>query len=281
MRRSKQVAKAIVRAAPERAIWGSDWPHIPESGRDTGELLNLLRELGARCGRPATDPDRQSAAAVRLRPTTHERTEVRDRAERARHDRAIPTGRDRRSRQSVVRVVAMSFLIVMVDGYDTLMIAFIAPLLTEHWNLEPTDIGQMFADRLCRRDHRRGRWGRSPTGSGASRCWSRRCCSPLRDIACARSPQSFEHADGSCASSPASGSAARLPAVIALTAEHARPERRSGTVTLMYLGFPTGAVVGGALTAALLHLGWQTIFVYAAMRLPAGRPAWRWRFPNR
>lgn len=36
------VAKAIVQAAPEKAIWGSDWPHIPGSSRDTGELLNLL-----------------------------------------------------------------------------------------------------------------------------------------------------------------------------------------------------------------------------------------------
>ena len=38
----EEVAKAIVRAAPGKAIWGSDWPHIPGSGRDTGELLNLL-----------------------------------------------------------------------------------------------------------------------------------------------------------------------------------------------------------------------------------------------
>lgn len=38
----EEVAKAIVRAAPGKAIWGSDWPHIPGSSRDTGELLNLL-----------------------------------------------------------------------------------------------------------------------------------------------------------------------------------------------------------------------------------------------
>lgn len=37
-----EIAKAIVRAAPERTIWGSDWPHIPEGGRDTGVLLNQL-----------------------------------------------------------------------------------------------------------------------------------------------------------------------------------------------------------------------------------------------
>ena len=38
------VAKAIVAQNPKRAIWGSDWPHIPHSGRDTGELLNLLAD---------------------------------------------------------------------------------------------------------------------------------------------------------------------------------------------------------------------------------------------
>ena len=36
------VAQAIVATAPGKALWGSDWPHIPELGRDTGELLNLL-----------------------------------------------------------------------------------------------------------------------------------------------------------------------------------------------------------------------------------------------
>jgi 2-pyrone-4,6-dicarboxylate lactonase len=36
------VAKAIVERAPERAVWGSDWPHISNSDIDTGELLSLL-----------------------------------------------------------------------------------------------------------------------------------------------------------------------------------------------------------------------------------------------
>jgi 2-pyrone-4,6-dicarboxylate lactonase len=36
------VARAIVERAPDRAVWGSDWPHISYSDRDTGELVSLL-----------------------------------------------------------------------------------------------------------------------------------------------------------------------------------------------------------------------------------------------
>jgi 2-pyrone-4,6-dicarboxylate lactonase len=35
-------ARDLIAAAPDRVIWGSDWPHIPEGGMDTGALLNLL-----------------------------------------------------------------------------------------------------------------------------------------------------------------------------------------------------------------------------------------------
>jgi 2-pyrone-4,6-dicarboxylate lactonase len=36
------IARALVAARPDRLIWGSDWPHLPDGQRDTGELLNLL-----------------------------------------------------------------------------------------------------------------------------------------------------------------------------------------------------------------------------------------------
>jgi len=33
-----------VSTRPDRLIWGSDWPHLPDGQRDTGELLNLLAD---------------------------------------------------------------------------------------------------------------------------------------------------------------------------------------------------------------------------------------------
>jgi len=38
------LAQAIVATLPDRTVWGSDWPHIPNGAMDTGMLLNLLAE---------------------------------------------------------------------------------------------------------------------------------------------------------------------------------------------------------------------------------------------
>jgi predicted TIM-barrel fold metal-dependent hydrolase len=38
------LGRALVSARPDRLIWGSDWPHLPDGQRDTGELLNLLAD---------------------------------------------------------------------------------------------------------------------------------------------------------------------------------------------------------------------------------------------
>lgn len=38
------LGRALVAARPDRLIWGSDWPHLPDGQRDTGELLNLLAD---------------------------------------------------------------------------------------------------------------------------------------------------------------------------------------------------------------------------------------------
>jgi predicted TIM-barrel fold metal-dependent hydrolase len=34
--------RSLVETRPDRLLWGSDWPHLPDGQRDTGELLNEL-----------------------------------------------------------------------------------------------------------------------------------------------------------------------------------------------------------------------------------------------
>jgi predicted TIM-barrel fold metal-dependent hydrolase len=48
--RLRPMARAILESAPDRVIWGSDWPHIPEGGKDTGTLLNLLSDWAPDAG---------------------------------------------------------------------------------------------------------------------------------------------------------------------------------------------------------------------------------------
>jgi len=49
-------ARALAEAAPQRCVWGSDWPHVSFRGRmpNTGDLLDLLAEW-------VPDPDRRNA----------------------------------------------------------------------------------------------------------------------------------------------------------------------------------------------------------------------------
>ncbi len=39
-----ELGRALVVTRPDRLLWGSDWPHLPNGQRDTGELLNLLAD---------------------------------------------------------------------------------------------------------------------------------------------------------------------------------------------------------------------------------------------
>jgi AAHS family 4-hydroxybenzoate transporter-like MFS transporter len=158
-------------------------------------------------------------------------------------------------------VAVIGFLVAMVDGYDTLMLAFIAPLIAKEWALLPQTVGALFAS-----SYAGAALGATVIGIGADRFGRKTMLLAslalvgVFTILCARSGNTTQLMAFRALAGLGLGGA--LSTITALTAENASVERRRATVTRMFLGFPVGAIVGGAATAAAMsYLGWRGVFL--------------------
>jgi len=157
------------------------------------------------------------------------------------------------------RILAICFLTAMIDGFDTLILAFIAPLVAKAFALSPIEIGRLFAVNFI---------GAVVGGLGFG---------PLADRFGRRTMLLVSIMLAvvftllcSLASSVSVLMALRflaglglggvIPMIIALTAESMPASQRTAAVTWMFLGIPLGAVIGGGIVAATLSYGWQAIF---------------------
>ena len=158
-------------------------------------------------------------------------------------------------------VAGVGFLVAMVDGYDTLMLAFIAPLISKEWALHPQTVGQIFAS-----SYAGAALGATAIGIAADRFGRKTMLLAslalvgVFTILCARSANPAQLMVLRAVAGLGLGGA--LSTSIALIAESTPVHQRRATVTRMFLGFPVGAMVGGAVTAAVMSfLGWRGVFV--------------------
>lgn len=178
------------------------------------------------------------------------------------------------------RVLAICFAIAMVDGFDTLVISFIGPAILETWGLSPPELGRIFGAGLIG-----AALGGMTAGVVADRLGRKRTlliCIGLfavLTLACAFARTPTELALLRLAGGLGLGGA--IPNIVALTAEHASPQRRSALVTLMFIGFPLGAVLGGAVTALIIGShGWRTVFMLGGALPLVLLPAVWWGVPE-
>jgi AAHS family 4-hydroxybenzoate transporter-like MFS transporter len=167
------------------------------------------------------------------------------------------------TRRYVVAVVG--FLVAMVDGYDTLMLAFIAPLIAKEWALHPQIVGQIFAS-----SYAGAALGATAIGIAADRFGRKTMLLASLAVAgiftmlCARAVNPAQLMALRAVAGLGLGGA--LSTITALTAENAPVLQRRATVTRMFLGFPVGAIAGGAFTAAVMSsLGWRGVFLGGGM----------------
>jgi MFS transporter, AAHS family, 4-hydroxybenzoate transporter len=158
-------------------------------------------------------------------------------------------------------VVALCFTIALLDGFDTQSIAFIGPAIAEDFGLQATDmtwvitastigmaVGAMslgtFGDRIGRKKTillALALFGIFSLAGGFAQT--------LEQIVALRFLIGL-------------GMGGATPALLALTAEYSPKARRGTFMTLVLLGLPGGAMVGGLVAAAWLPLvGWRGIFL--------------------
>jgi AAHS family 4-hydroxybenzoate transporter-like MFS transporter len=160
-----------------------------------------------------------------------------------------------------IRVIVLCALIALLDGFDTQVIGFVAPVIAAEWNLPVALFGPVFAVGLLG-----GLLGAVVFGFLADRMGRR--VTLLATVALfaigslftftARTP--FEL--GSWRFITGMGLGGAMPSVIALAAEYAPAGRRNTLVTAMFCGFPLGAVVGALASVPLMEMhGWKAVFL--------------------
>jgi MFS transporter, AAHS family, 4-hydroxybenzoate transporter len=157
-------------------------------------------------------------------------------------------------------LLMVSFGLVMIDGYDMFIVSFVAPLIAKDLHLASVSIGLVFAAGLAGSmvgglvlGPVADRFGRRPVLLASL------ILAGLATLLCSQAATLNTFAALRFATGFALGGF--LAAIVPLVAEYFPAERRSAAVTFMFIGYPLGAVVGGAITALLLGHGWRMLFI--------------------
>ncbi|MBL8630405.1 MAG: MFS transporter [Rhodospirillaceae bacterium] len=164
-----------------------------------------------------------------------------------------------------IKTIALCFILAMVDGFDTQSIAFVAPAIAEIWQTPFSEFGPVFGLGLLGSTIGTLAFGLSGDRHGRKMAvlmsvvifgigslttiWA----TSLQELMVLRFFTGI-------------GLGGALPNIIALASEYAPRQRRASLVTMMFCGFPLGAVAGGIISAKLIPaFGWESVFILGAV----------------
>jgi len=163
------------------------------------------------------------------------------------------------------RLFGLLFVLLMLDGFDTQSIAFVAPAITQAWGMQPAMFGPIFAAGLLGTVI-----GGVALGMLADRIGRR--------VPIILSFVIFAVFTGACATATTFqallvyrvlaglGLGGAMTNCLALASEYAPKRSRTAIVTVCLWGFPFGAALGGLLAAEMIgRFGWPSVFYLGAL----------------
>ena len=179
-----------------------------------------------------------------------------------------------------ITTIMICQLINILDGFDVVIISYAAPLIATDWGLSPQSLGIVFsagllgmtfgafllaplADYIGRR--RTILIGLSMVTAGMlATYWAE----SVEQLVAVRLFTGL-------------GIGALFASLTTLVVEYSSEKRRTLAVTILYLGYPIGATLGGLIARAVIETtGWQTFFVYGGVVTGALLPIALWKLPE-
>jgi MFS transporter, AAHS family, vanillate permease len=183
---------------------------------------------------------------------------------------------------SRIQIVAVAITIGLnaLDGFDVLSISFASPGIAREWNIDRAALGFVLSMELIGMG-----LGSMLLGGVADQLGRRRTllgCLLIMTLGMFMATQ----AQGVYQLSAwrvftGLGIGGMLAAINAVAAEFSNSRRLSLNVSLMAIGYPIGAVVGGSIAALLLKRGdWRAVFQFGAAATAAFVPLVLWLVPE-
>jgi MFS transporter, AAHS family, 4-hydroxybenzoate transporter len=179
-----------------------------------------------------------------------------------------------------VAILVLCALVAMMDGFDTQSIAFVAPEIVTAWKVSASSFGPVFGAGLFGSligalafGSAGDRLGRKPTLFIAIVIFAVMTLltpftTSIHELVIARLLTGV-------------GLGGALPGFIALSSEYVPRRIRTMLVSLMFCGFPVGAVIGGIGSAALIPaFGWKSVFFAGGILPLAVLPVFVWCVPE-
>jgi AAHS family 4-hydroxybenzoate transporter-like MFS transporter len=178
------------------------------------------------------------------------------------------------------RLLALCFLVVAIDGFDTALIGFIAPAIRTEWGLAVSSLGPLFAAGLV--GLMAGAFAVGPLADRHGR--TTMLVVSMLVFGTASFASSFS---GNLTTLiglrllTGIGLGGAMPTSITLASEYCPAPRRSSLVTLMFCGFTIGSALGGLIAARVLEqFGWRPLLAGGGVVPLALAPVLWWALPE-
>ena len=177
-------------------------------------------------------------------------------------------------------VLGLCFLIVAMDGLDTAVMGFVAPVIMHDWNVSRAAFGPVMSAAMVGLAI-----GALVAGPASDRVGRKKVliasvfCFGLFSLMCAFAESSTQLMVLRFLTGLGLGAA--MPNSTTLLAEYVPSRSRSLLLTIMFTGFNFGSGAGGFVAASLIpHFGWRAVFMFGGILPILSVPLLLWLLPE-